>query len=704
MAITCYEWNNQTYDKYGNAITIPAGYSEVSRRRYNVTQYNDVKFYFIQLNITNLYLIENKTYIPYLSYDGDCPEDGSWHTAYRNRETVSTLEVINCSGHWFKDPIENNAPFNAALKINGNYYIMHTGNISNVPMENYFTVQVTDQDDIDYLAGIESNTKTLTLSVIRSYTSPAVQWNSAAYSGNRPYEVYSAGIARFNFFENNIEAGSYDYIGDLPENIMSTSLTYYPVDVVEFDVLAPINFPYDTDSANAQSSFTLSANEYVKYNGANYFNINDVAQQPVGNAQPVVSLPLQKAKVWTHSKKALCYHDLDNKEYYFDDLGVDQTCFNPDGFNVEKRRQQYVMPATIMENKLYYKKSNTWYYQPLNAANASVEGTVEADATKCWQAEEWAEEYGTTLVECYVKTLPSTLYLLDDLTDKVYVASDLGTPLTYVCNNGVLFDAFYPMYKVAFTDTPTQVGHAVKYIKDSNGVLQKTTEAIIKTYSTLSAANADILNIDDGQAILIKDSGLYQKQNNTLVAVLSKKTLADPYKVGDIRFVYDRNQVDSDWLLCDGSSFNKADYPALYAALGNSTTLPNCTDRCLMPLLSNDETYLRTFNAAKFAQHKHNVTETPHTHTTQHVNYSHNHMFPKLTTVNYQYAGYWYTYQTKPTPVNGQYGKATPYSFEFDNGSTISSSENITSESYGSSVDNDTHINEASIWVYIKAR
>lgn len=72
------------------------------------------------------------------------------------------------------------------------------------------------------------------------------------------------------------------------------------------------------------------------------------------------------------------------------------------------------------------------------------------------------------------------------------------------------------------------------------------------------------------------------------------------------------------WLACDGSTFNQTQYPELYAALGNSNTLPNLAGYFLRGLDTSGNidpdgkgrTVLST-QADAFAQHTHDVKETP---------------------------------------------------------------------------------------------
>jgi hypothetical protein len=46
--------------------------------------------------------------------------------------------------------------------------------------------------------------------------------------------------------------------------------------------------------------------------------------------------------------------------------------------------------------------------------------------------------------------------------------------------------------------------------------------------------------------------------------------------------MYAGTTAPSGWLICDGSTFSSATYPLLYAALGNTTTLPDLKDKYLV--------------------------------------------------------------------------------------------------------------------------
>lgn len=55
---------------------------------------------------------------------------------------------------------------------------------------------------------------------------------------------------------------------------------------------------------------------------------------------------------------------------------------------------------------------------------------------------------------------------------------------------------------------------------------------------------------------------------------------------------YAGNTAPSGWLLCDGTAFSSTTYPALYAVLGNSTTLPDLRER--VPMGASGSVAVRT--------------------------------------------------------------------------------------------------------------
>ncbi|HEY0319607.1 MAG TPA: phage tail protein [Pyrinomonadaceae bacterium] len=85
-----------------------------------------------------------------------------------------------------------------------------------------------------------------------------------------------------------------------------------------------------------------------------------------------------------------------------------------------------------------------------------------------------------------------------------------------------------------------------------------------------------------------------------------------------ISYVGNANSFPSGWMVCNGANFNQAQYPELYAALGNSNTLPNLSGYFLRGLDPSGNVdpdgksrTVRSLQADTFGAHSHNVAETP---------------------------------------------------------------------------------------------
>ncbi|HKS27368.1 MAG TPA: phage tail protein [Pyrinomonadaceae bacterium] len=85
-----------------------------------------------------------------------------------------------------------------------------------------------------------------------------------------------------------------------------------------------------------------------------------------------------------------------------------------------------------------------------------------------------------------------------------------------------------------------------------------------------------------------------------------------------ISYAGNSNSLPPGWLTCDGSAFNQDQYPDLYAALGNSNTLPNLAGYFLRGLDKSGKIdpdgpnrAILSVQADTFGQHSHNTTQTP---------------------------------------------------------------------------------------------
>jgi microcystin-dependent protein len=78
------------------------------------------------------------------------------------------------------------------------------------------------------------------------------------------------------------------------------------------------------------------------------------------------------------------------------------------------------------------------------------------------------------------------------------------------------------------------------------------------------------------------------------------------------------NSFPAGWMVCNGANFNQAQYPELYAALGNSNTLPNLSGYFLRGLDPSGNVdpdgkarAVLSLQGDTFGAHSHDVAETP---------------------------------------------------------------------------------------------
>lgn len=666
--ITYYKWNNKTRDN-NNDVVVPSGTFK-SEAEWPTTEefFAGAAFLDGKLEKTCFHIVSpswikyqysNSGFLYY--YDGP-DQEGQKNMP----KTVAHIEgpYPFYSGYWLK---------------NGEVYTTTDYTISGI-----VKVDNPDQDILDHLASTSTvlNIEDCEYSVLFKTT----DYGSYIWACNETSDVSNSRTSYiWSLLDERLEPS--DYAALEAETTYQASRMVYE---------QPVHF----------EPITLGDNEYFKYNN-NYYSADNIQKHPVGNVSSITQLSLQVARNFANIP-AFCYQE-NNNYYWFDDLGVDQTCFVADYVN---KTLVKTMPATIFGDKLYYKDGSDWYYQAINAASASANGTLETNASNIEAAELGSSTNFTTLSLYNVSALDA-IYLLDDISDKVYIADSLGHPVSYVCNNGVLFDLFYPIYKVVFADAAPSVSDGKMYVK-SNDILTEASSYIIKTYSTLSAANADILNIDDGQAVIVKTDpnyqgnfGLYVNNSGTLTKVFQGggSTVDIAYAVGDVKCFYDGSTIPEGWLPCDGSTFVQADYPLLYSFLGTNV-LPDFTGRCIRGASSTTNVYSNNAgrsesNAATY-EHKHPITsDASHTHNiTSTADASHTHYVIKTGLAYSTTAG-----SISPAQ-RGAYGMGSAVA---SGGTVVTSSGpyiatvSVTGDLANNDVNsNETFINSANVLMYIK--
>lgn len=85
-----------------------------------------------------------------------------------------------------------------------------------------------------------------------------------------------------------------------------------------------------------------------------------------------------------------------------------------------------------------------------------------------------------------------------------------------------------------------------------------------------------------------------------------------------ISYVGNANSFPPGWMICNGANFNQAQYPELYAALGNSNTLPNLSGYFLRGLDPSGNVdpdgksrTVRSLQGDTFGAHSHDTAHPP---------------------------------------------------------------------------------------------
>lgn len=175
-----------------------------------------------------------------------------------------------------------------------------------------------------------------------------------------------------------------------------------------------------------------------------------------------------------------------------------------------------------------------------------------------------------------------------------------------------------PLNSPAFTGTVTGVTKAMVGLGNADD-----TSDLAKPLSTAAIA-ALALKSDVGHvhaAVTTSVNGFMSAADKVKIDAAPADTTAyvqERVPVGTI-IMWAGTSVPTGWLKCDGSTFVQATYPALYANLGNSTTLPNLQDR--FPIGTSGTKAVKTTGGAATitqttAQMPSHTHEHPHTHQT----------------------------------------------------------------------------------------
>lgn len=146
--------------------------------------------------------------------------------------------------------------------------------------------------------------------------------------------------------------------------------------------------------------------------------------------------------------------------------------------------------------------------------------------------------------------------------------------------------------------------------------------ALFDNYQEMITKYPNHSTIDQSQIFaIIKNNGmwLYKKTNNEYNWV-QFIAAGDQVLIGSVEMFYSEIN-DSNWLLCDGSTYDTTEYSELYSLLGTNT-LPNLVNKTITG--SGTGISVGTVISPTIAEHTHIVNDSGHTHTYTQTNHSHN--------------------------------------------------------------------------------
>lgn len=154
----------------------------------------------------------------------------------------------------------------------------------------------------------------------------------------------------------------------------------------------------------------------------------------------------------------------------------------------------------------------------------------------------------------------------------------------------------------------------MKSYTKSNGTLSPLSDKV-RIFSNTPAGT-------ENSEVYFYGGDIFQNVNGTATRLTAGGGMQSEYFVGDIIASYsDTNPDPTKYLLCNGSTFNQADWPELYTLLGTNT-LPNLHNRYLKGAGQNSEfptateITLKGCLAGSAPKHCHKVSTVPHKHGT----------------------------------------------------------------------------------------
>ena len=147
-----------------------------------------------------------------------------------------------------------------------------------------------------------------------------------------------------------------------------------------------------------------------------------------------------------------------------------------------------------------------------------------------------------------------------------------------------------------------------QFLKDNNGLLQAFNPRIpvYQSYTWVSGVSPA------GEVYIIEGDGLYFEK----IKLISSGGV--PPTIGEIKYYYGTTAPNSDWLICDGSTFDATVYPQLATLLGGNT-LPDYRQCVLRYKNIGDSDTTKAIEGT----HSHTFISNAHTHSRSISNHTH---------------------------------------------------------------------------------
>lgn len=154
------------------------------------------------------------------------------------------------------------------------------------------------------------------------------------------------------------------------------------------------------------------------------------------------------------------------------------------------------------------------------------------------------------------------------------------------------------------------------YIKRNNTLYKDTP--LGKVFDSVN--DIDVNELTESEVVFVKNGGIYQKINSTLINVSTQQPVKESQHVGDIVIYCGIDNPDpSTLLLCNGNSFDTTLYPELYNILGTNV-VPDIYkllfrgDGENSNISSHDVIEMLAIQSSRVSYHTHSITVPNHKH------------------------------------------------------------------------------------------